>query len=88
MGGQDAAGSDAVNRLSHLIIKAVAQTHLPQPNLTIRYHRGLSDDFMRTTSAASMRCCGTDSQSDGSRLPVFAQKERASSERTEAVRIG
>lgn len=46
IGGQDAAGSDAVNRLSHLIIKAVAQTHLPQPNLTIRYHRGLSDDFM------------------------------------------
>ena len=46
IGGQDAAGSDAVNRLSHLIIRAVAQTHLPQPNLTIRYHRGLSDDFM------------------------------------------
>ena len=36
IGGQDAAGSDAVNRLSHLIIKAVAQTHLPQPNLTQR----------------------------------------------------
>ncbi|CED91058.1 glycyl radical protein [Actinomyces succiniciruminis] len=46
IGGQHADGSDAVNHLSYLIITSVAQTHLPQPNLTVRYHHGLSDNFM------------------------------------------
>ncbi|GHV84777.1 glycyl radical enzyme [Spirochaetia bacterium] len=50
VGGQilDAAGSphDAVNPMTHLILRSVAQTRLPQPNLTVRYHRGLSDAFM------------------------------------------
>ena len=29
-----------------MILRSVAQTRLPQPNLTVRYHRGLSDAFM------------------------------------------
>ncbi|MDR0630077.1 MAG: glycyl radical protein [Treponema sp.] len=39
---------DAVNPLSYLILKSIAQTKLPQPNLTVRYHRGLDDRFMDT----------------------------------------
>jgi formate C-acetyltransferase len=39
---------DAVNPLSYLILRSVAQTRLPQPNLTVRYHRGLDDRFMDT----------------------------------------
>jgi formate C-acetyltransferase len=50
VGGQllDADGNprDAVNPVTHLILRSVAQTKLPQPNLTVRYHRGLSDAFM------------------------------------------
>ncbi|MFV0452955.1 MAG: glycyl radical protein [Propioniciclava sp.] len=46
VGGQHPDGTDAVNPASWIILKAVAQTKLPQPNLTVRYHRGLSDAFM------------------------------------------
>jgi formate C-acetyltransferase len=50
VGGQvlDAEGRsrDGVNAVTHLILRSVAQTRLPQPNLTVRYHRGLSDAFM------------------------------------------
>jgi formate C-acetyltransferase len=38
---------DAVNPLTGIILKSVARTHLPQPNLTVRYHRGLDGKFMR-----------------------------------------
>ncbi len=47
IGGQTPDGHDAVNPLSYLILRAIAQAHLPQPNLTVRYHKGLSDKFMR-----------------------------------------
>lgn len=47
IGGQTAAKQDAVNSLSFLILRSIAQAHLPQPNLTVRYYHGLSDDFMR-----------------------------------------
>lgn len=47
VGGQTKDGKDAVNPLTHLILESVAQTHLPQPNLTVRYHKGLSDTFMQ-----------------------------------------
>lgn len=46
IGGQTIDGKDAVNELSYAIIKSDAQVHLPQPNLTIRYHAGLDDRFM------------------------------------------
>ena len=44
--GQTPDGRDAVNPCSYLVLRSVAQTRLPQPNLTVRYHRGLSDAFM------------------------------------------
>ncbi|MFC6180133.1 glycyl radical protein [Lactiplantibacillus daowaiensis] len=47
IGGQTPDGRDAVNPMSYLILRAIAQAHLPQPNLTVRYHKGLSDKFMR-----------------------------------------
>lgn len=47
IGGQTPDKKDAVNPLSYLILKSVAQTRLPQPNLTVRYHKGLTPDFMR-----------------------------------------
>ena len=45
--GQTIDGHDAVNPMSYLILKSVAQCHLTQPNLTVRYHKGLSDHFMK-----------------------------------------
>jgi formate C-acetyltransferase len=47
VGGQTVDGADAVNELSYQILRSVARCHLPQPNLTVRYHKGLSDDFMQ-----------------------------------------
>ena len=44
--GQTKDKKDATNRLSYLILRSVAQTRLPQPNLTVRYHRNLSKEFM------------------------------------------
>lgn len=46
VGGQTIDKKDAVNKLSYLILKSVAQTKLPQPNLTVRYHHNLDPDFM------------------------------------------
>ncbi|WP_101550245.1 glycyl radical protein [Anaerotruncus massiliensis (ex Togo et al. 2019)] len=45
--GQTPDGRDATNPMSRLILQSVAQCRLTQPNLTVRYHRGLSDEFMR-----------------------------------------
>ena len=47
VGGQTRDEQDAVNPLTYLILRSVAQTKLPQPNLTVRYHRGLDDRFMQ-----------------------------------------
>jgi len=47
IGGQTAEKKDAVNALSYLILRSVAQTKLPQPNLTVRYHKGLDNAFMK-----------------------------------------
>ena len=46
VGGQTADGRDAVNRLSFLVLRSIGQTRLPQPNLTVRYHRNLNQAFM------------------------------------------
>lgn len=46
IGGQTTDKKDAVNDLSFLILKSVAETRLPQPNLTVRYHKGLNQKFM------------------------------------------
>jgi formate C-acetyltransferase len=47
IGGQTSEGKDAVNEVSYFVLRSVARCHLPQPNLTVRYHKGLSDEFMR-----------------------------------------
>ena len=46
IGGQTPDKKDAVNLLSFLVLKSIAQTRLPQPNLTVRYHRHLSKEFL------------------------------------------
>lgn len=46
IGGQTKDKKDAVNELSYLVLRSVAQTKLPQPNLSVRYHRGLDSQFM------------------------------------------
>ncbi len=46
IGGQTPDGEDAVNKLSFLVLRSIGQTRLPQPNLTVRYHRNLNQAFM------------------------------------------
>lgn len=46
VGGQTPDGKDAVNKLSFLILRSIGQTRLPQPNLTVRYHRNIDQDFL------------------------------------------
>ncbi len=46
IGGQTTDKKDAVNALSFLVLRSVAQAHLPQPNLTVRYHKNLDPRFM------------------------------------------
>ncbi len=45
--GQTIDGKDATNPMSWLILKSVAKCHLTQPNLTVRYHSGLTNEFMK-----------------------------------------
>ncbi|MEG0585606.1 MAG: glycyl radical protein [Christensenellaceae bacterium] len=47
IGGQTTDAKDAVNELSFLVLKSVAHLKLPQPNLSVRYHKGVSDEFMK-----------------------------------------
>lgn len=44
--GQTADKKDAVNDLSFLVLKSVAQTRLTQPNLTVRYHKNINKHFL------------------------------------------
>ena len=46
VGGQTVDGEDAVNELSYLILWAVGETKLTQPNLSVRYHKHINEDFM------------------------------------------
>ena len=46
IGGMKPDGSDGVNELSFAVLRTVARTHLPQPNLTVRYFSGMSREFM------------------------------------------
>ncbi len=45
IGGQTVDKKDAVNELSFLVLRSVAQTRLTQPNLTVRYHKNLNKEF-------------------------------------------
>ncbi len=49
IGGQqwrDGQISDAVNPLSYAILESCGQLRSTQPNLSVRYHAGISDDFL------------------------------------------
>jgi formate C-acetyltransferase len=47
IGGQTPDGKDASNPLSELVLRSVGRIRLTQPNLTVRYHKGTPDAFMR-----------------------------------------
>jgi formate C-acetyltransferase len=46
IGGQTPDGNDAVNELSFLILRSVGNTRLTQPNLSVRFHKNMSDEFL------------------------------------------
>ena len=46
IGGQTKNAKDAVNELSYRVLESVAATRLTQPNLTVRYHKNISNDFL------------------------------------------
>ncbi len=46
IGGQTTDGKDAVNDLSYLILDTVGKMKLTQPNLSVRFHKNISNDFM------------------------------------------
>ncbi len=48
IGGQTPDGKDAVNELSYLILQSVGETRLTQPNLSVRYHDNISEDFLQS----------------------------------------
>ncbi len=49
IGGQTPDGRDASNPLSILVLKSVGRIRFTQPNLTVRYHKGTPDAFLRAT---------------------------------------
>jgi pyruvate formate-lyase/glycerol dehydratase family glycyl radical enzyme len=46
IGGQTTDGKDAVNELSYLILDSVGRLKLTQPNLSVRFHRNISTEFL------------------------------------------
>jgi len=46
IGGQTPDGKDAVNELSFLVLESVGNMKLTQPNLSVRFHREISEEFM------------------------------------------
>lgn len=46
IGGQTVDGRDAVNDLSFLILESVGKMKLTQPNLSVRFHKNISNEFM------------------------------------------
>jgi len=66
IGGQTTAGLDAVNELSFLILRSVGNMRLTQPNLSVRFHKNINDDFMR-------ECIGVIEKGFG--MPAFNNDE-------------
>ena len=46
IGGQTTDGRDAVNELSFLILDSVGRMKLTQPNLSVRFHKNISPEFL------------------------------------------
>lgn len=57
LGGQDRTGSNVENELTHLFLRAQEDLGLPQPNLSVRLHKGTGDalvkDAIRVVSKGS-----------------------------------
>lgn len=47
IGGQTTDANDAVNELSYLILQSVGNMKLTQPNLSVRFHKNMSDQFLQ-----------------------------------------
>lgn len=47
IGGLTREGKDGVKPLSYLILESVGEMGLTQPNLSVRYHKGMDDEFLR-----------------------------------------
>ncbi len=47
IGGQDIYGKDSVNELSYIILDSVGRMKLTQPNLSVRFHKNMSDKFLK-----------------------------------------
>ena len=47
IGGQDENGNDFSNELSFLFLKAQEHLGLPQPNLSVRLHKGTSEELLK-----------------------------------------
>ena len=45
LGGQDAGGFDATNELSYICLEATGELNLPQPSLSVRYHKNTPEEF-------------------------------------------
>lgn len=56
IGGVTRDGKDAVNELSYLILESVGDMKLTQPNLSVRYHKDMSDEFLK--AAIEVIKCG------------------------------
>ncbi len=66
IGGQTTEGLDAVNDLSFLILDSVGNMKLTQPNLSVRFHKNISDAFL-------MRCLKVIEKGFG--MPAFNNDE-------------
>ncbi len=66
IGGQTPEGRDAVNELSYRILESVGNMKLTQPNLSVRFHKNMSDDFL-------MACIGVIGKGFG--MPAFNNDE-------------
>ncbi|GAB6277902.1 MAG: formate C-acetyltransferase/glycerol dehydratase family glycyl radical enzyme [Rectinema sp.] len=51
IGGVDRRGRDAVNAMSYLILESVGDMKLTQPNLSVRYHKNMTSEFMAAVIA-------------------------------------
>ena len=69
IGGLKKNGSDAINELSYLIIKAVKNVRLTQPSLSVRLSNKTSDDFL-------IECCKCLKEHGGGQ-PAFYNDEIA-----------
>lgn len=75
VGGQTPEHKSAVNKMSYLVLRSVAQTRLPQPNLTVRYFNGIDEDFLDEAIAVMKLGTGMPAfNNDEIIIPSFMEK--------------